>query len=233
MTLKAVLLQIPHPAMVGWGVPMNEAIIRKGRKFDQVLSGARTVFMRDGFEGASVDDIAREAGVSKATLYSYFPDKRLLFTEILRTECRRQTEQAEAEIADGLPLEQMLTMAGERIAEFLMSDFGRSMFRLVMAEGQRFPEIAREFYRNGPGLIHDRLVFHFGHMVACGALQIDDLDLAADQFAQLCKAAIHEKLLFGMSEHIRKEDVTRSVTGAVQMFLARYGTGANGQVLTC
>jgi TetR/AcrR family transcriptional regulator, mexJK operon transcriptional repressor len=227
------LLQDPHPAMVGWGVQMNEAIIRKGRKFEQVLNGACKVFMRDGFEGASVDDIAREAGVSKATLYSYFPDKRLLFTEILRTECRRQTEEAEAEIVVGGTVEQMLTMAGERIVDFLMSDFGRSMFRLVMAEGQRFPEIAREFYQNGPGMIHDRLVFHFGHMVEIGALQIDDLHLAADQFAQLCKAAVHEKLLFGMSDRIRQEDVTRSVTGAVQMFLARYGTGMSGRVSAC
>ncbi len=212
---------------------MNQAIIRKGRKFDQVLDGARSVFMRDGFDGASVDDIAREAGVSKATLYSYFPDKRLLFTEILRTECRRQTEEAEAEIVLGGTVEQMLMMAGERIADFLMSDFGRSMFRLVMAEGQRFPEIAREFYRNGPGMIHDRLVFHFGHMVELGALKIDDVDLAADQFAQLCKAAIHEKLLFGMSDTIRQEDVTRSVAGAVQMFLARYGTGMAERVAAC
>lgn len=205
---------------------MNQTLIRKGRKFDQVLDGAREVFMRDGFEGASVDDIARAAGVSKATLYSYFPDKRLLFTEILRTECRRLTEQAEAEIALGGTVEQMLTMAGERIADFLMSDFGRSMVRMVMAEGQRFPDITREFYCNGPGLIHDRLVFHFGHMVDIGALRIDDLHLAADQFAQLCKAAIHEKLLFGMSDTIGKADVTRSVKGAVEMFMARYGTGA-------
>ena len=219
--------------MVGWGVPMNQAMIRKGRKFDQVLDGARVVFMRDGFDGASVDDIAREAGVSKATLYSYFPDKRLLFTEILRTECRRQTEEAEAEITDNQPLEQMLLLAGERIAGFLMSEFGRSMFRLIMAEGQRFPELAQEFYRNGPGLIHDRLVFHFRHMVDCGALAIDDIDLAADQFAQLCKAAIHEKLLFGMSDKIRQEDVTRSVTGAVEMFLARYGVAGNTLTPRC
>ena len=68
---------------------MGEAldIVRTGRKFDQVLEGARTIFLAVGFEGASVDDIAREAGVSKATLYSYFPDKRLLFTEVARTEC--------------------------------------------------------------------------------------------------------------------------------------------------
>ena len=58
------------------------AEIKKGRKFDQVLEGARRIFMRDGFEGASVDDIARSAEVSKATLYSYFPDKRILFSEV-------------------------------------------------------------------------------------------------------------------------------------------------------
>ena len=59
---------------------------KKGRKFDQVLEGARQVFMSDGFEGASVDDIARAANVSKATLYSYFPDKRLMFTEMAERE---------------------------------------------------------------------------------------------------------------------------------------------------
>ena len=71
---------------------MNQpaTILRTGRKFDQVLKGARDVFMADGFEGASVDDIARAAGVSKATLYSYFPDKRLLFMEVARNECARQ-----------------------------------------------------------------------------------------------------------------------------------------------
>ena len=59
-----------------------QPVVKQGRKWAEVLDGARTVFLRDGFEGASVDDIVREAGVSKATLYSYFPDKRLLFLEL-------------------------------------------------------------------------------------------------------------------------------------------------------
>lgn len=65
--------------------------IIRGRKFAQVLEGARKIFLRDGFEGASVDNIAREAAVSKATLYSYFPDKRLMFIEVFRTEIVRGT----------------------------------------------------------------------------------------------------------------------------------------------
>ncbi|GAB1361931.1 TetR/AcrR family transcriptional regulator [Rhodobacter sp.] len=205
---------------------MDEGEIRKGRKYGQVLDGARRVFLRDGFDGASVDDIAREAGVSKATLYSYFPDKRLLFTEICNSECRRQTEAAEAEIDEAAPVEELLTFAATRIAGFLMSDFGRNMFRLVVAESSRFPEIGRAFYQNGPGLIHDRLVHHLRHMTEGGMLQIEDLNLAADQFAQLCKAHIHEKLIFGLADEITPADVQRTVQGAVEMFMARYAVKA-------
>jgi AcrR family transcriptional regulator len=205
---------------------MNVAVdqtVRRGRKFDQVLDGARKIFLRDGFERASVDDIAREAGVSKATIYAYFPDKQLMFLEVARCECHRQTEAAEASIEGDVPVRTALTVAAERIVQFLLSDFGQRMFRIVVGEGERFPGLGREFYDYGPGLIHERLVHHFGCFVREGKLRIDDLDLAADQFAQLCKAGVQEKLLFGMAQSITREDVCRSVHGAVDMFLARYG----------
>jgi TetR/AcrR family transcriptional regulator, mexJK operon transcriptional repressor len=210
------------------GEPMTavaEQVVRRGRKYDQVLDGARTIFLRDGFERASVDDIAREAGVSKATIYAYFPDKQLLFLEVARCECHRQTEAAEASVDGNVPVRVMLTIAAERIASFLMSEFGQRMFRIVVGEGERFPGLGQEFYEYGPGLIHDRLVHHMRCYGDGGQLKIEDYDLAADQFAQLCKASIHEKLIFGMAKSITGEDVQRSVTGAVEMFMARYGVG--------
>lgn len=197
--------------------------VRRGRKFDQVLDGARKIFLRDGFERASVDDIAREAGVSKATIYAYFPDKQLLFMEVARCECHRQTEAAEALMVGGLSVRAALTVAAERIIAFLMSEFGQRMFRIVVGEGQRFPGLGREFHDCGPGLIHERLVHHLGAHVESGLLKIDDLDLAADQFAQLCKAGIHERLIFGMAETVTPDQVHRIVHGAVDMFMARYG----------
>lgn len=200
-----------------------QQVVRRGRKFDQVLEGARAVFLRDGFDGASVDDIAREAGVSKATLYAYFPDKQLLFKEICAQECLRQTQEVEAEIDPSMTVEAMLTLAGERIAGFILSDFGQNACRLIIGEGARFPELARDFYRNGPGLVHDRLVHHLHHLAQNGALQIDDLDLAAEQFIQLCKAALMEKLVFRMDHQVNADGVRRSVQGAVEMFMARYG----------
>ncbi|MFE3838095.1 TetR/AcrR family transcriptional regulator [Pseudogemmobacter sonorensis] len=203
-------------------MPMPE--IRRGRKFEQVLEGARHIFMRDGFEGASVDDIAREAGVSKATIYAYFPDKRLLFTEICTSECHRQAELAEADIDPDLSARDLLGFLGHRIAEFMMSDFGRDLFRLMVGEVARFPELARTFHAHGPGLVRERLVTRLRALTERGELRIEDFDLASDQFVQLCKALIHDRLLLGLVEDISPADIERSVNGALEMFMARYGT---------
>lgn len=203
-------------------------MIRKGRKFDQVLAGARTVFLRDGFEGASVDDIAREAGVSKATLYSYFPDKRLLFMEVAKAECRRQADAAVELTADALPPAEVLTAAARRLTGFLVSDFGLKVFRICVAETDRFPELGHEFYHSGPRLVHDRLSAYLRSAVARGELVIEDIDLAADQFAELCKTGLHNRALFGMGKCCKPADIDRTITGAVQMFLARYGAAGKG-----
>jgi TetR/AcrR family transcriptional regulator, mexJK operon transcriptional repressor len=231
MTLPAGSLAAVASDALWFGVgesimAVAEQVVRRGRKYDQVLAGARSIFMRDGFERASVDDIAREAGVSKATIYAYFPDKQLLFLEVASLECRRQTEEAEASVDGEMHVREMLMIAAQRIVAFLVSDFGQRMFRIVVGEGERFPGLGQQFYENGPGLIHTRLAFHMRHCVECGELKIDDLDLAADQFAQLCKAGVQEKLLFGAAKTVTPAEASRVVTGAVDMFLARYGAKA-------
>ena len=204
------------------GQTIRGQTIRRGRKFDQVLAGARDIFLRDGFEGASVDDIARAAGVSKATLYSYFPDKRLLFLEVAKAECARAADEAEALIGEDVPVAQALHLAGERIVAFAQSDFGQRMFRMCVAESDRFPALGTAFYESGPELVRARLVRFLAKAAARGEVRIDDLDLAADQFAQLCKADLHDKAIFGIAEAAPR-DVARVVQGAVEMFMARYG----------
>ena len=198
--------------------------IRKGRKFDQVLEGARKVFLRDGFEGTSVDDIARQAGVSKATLYSYFPDKRLLFLAVAKAECHRQADEALQVIDQTAPPSAVLTVAARRMVGFFLSDFGVKVYRICVAESDRFPELGREFYQSGPLLLRQRLAEYLRGAVARGQLAISDIDLAADQFAELCKATIHNRAMFGITPCCAPGDVQRTITGAVEMFMARYGT---------
>lgn len=198
-------------------------ILRTGRKFDQVLEGAREVFLASGFEGASVDDIARAAGVSKATLYSYFPDKRLLFMEVARLECQRQAEASLQMIDTTAPPREVLKMAATRMLGFMLSDFGQRVFRICVAEADRFPDLGRQFYETGPRMVRERIKDYLRDAAARGEVRIDDYDLAADQFAELCKADLFPRWVFNIDPHFTPAEIDRVIDGAVETFMARYG----------
>lgn len=198
--------------------------IRRGRKFDQVLAGARSVFLRDGFERASVDEIAREAGVSKATLYSYFPDKRLLFVEMALAECRNHADEATAPVNYTDAAAEVLHVTARRIVSVMSTEIALRVYRLCVAEAERFPELARAFYRSGPLTLRSALAEYMQLATSRGELDIDDHDFAADQFIQLCRAGILDRLLFSGETKISPLQRDRTVEGAVAMFLARYGT---------
>lgn len=197
-------------------------ILKQGRKWDQVLDGARTIFMRDGFEGASVDDIVREAGVSKATLYSYFPDKRLLFVEVAKAECAAQSDAAVAHIEGTGDLREAMTIAATRMVRFFTSDVGLQVYRIIVGESQRFPELGREFYESGPARVRAILRKFLQKAVDEGKMKIDDIDLAADQFPELCKAGLHLQMALGLRDAPSDAEIERVVAGAVDMFLCRY-----------
>ena len=197
--------------------------IKKGRKFDQVIEGARQVFMSDGFEGASVDDIASAANVSKATLYSYVPDKRLLFMEVAKQECQRQADAAIARMQMSGPAGDVLFEAASHMVRFFISDFGRQTYRIAVAESDRFPEIGQAFYNSGPTIARTALTNYLRERIAAGELEIEDIDLAADQFIELCKASLHTKIMMGVKTDFTDAEIDRVIHGAVETFLARYG----------
>jgi AcrR family transcriptional regulator len=207
---------------------MNAPIsnIRRGRKFDQVLEGAREVFLRDGFEGASVDEIARVSGVSKATLYSYFSDKRLLFMEVAICECDRMATETLVLVNQAGPVREALLIAAEKLTRFLISDFAQGVFRICVAERDRFPELGQAFYQAGPRMGRDRICLFLQEAAAQQVLFIDDFHMAAEQLAELCKADLWNKAAFGIQTQFSDAEVQRVVVNAVDTFLARYGTPA-------
>ncbi|MEM9393607.1 MAG: TetR/AcrR family transcriptional regulator [Pseudomonadota bacterium] len=200
-----------------------EAGIKRGRKFDAVLAGARDVFLRDGYEGASVDDIARAAKVSKATLYNYFPDKRLLFLEVARSEIASVTDNAMEAIDRSKPPAHVLAAAAHTIIGFNTSPMGLGIYRLCVAEADRFPGMARDFYEAGPAVARKALLDYFEEAISRSELRIEDLNLAADQFLELCRTDIQLQLLLGVGSAPSPAQIDRIVSGAVALFLARYG----------
>ncbi len=204
---------------------MNDTatIVRTGRKFEQVLAGAREVFMADGFEGASVDEIARVAGVSKATLYSYFPDKRQLFMEVANTECTLMADRTLELVGEDQPAREVLTVAAAQLVRFLLSDFAQQCFRICVAERDRFPELGRAFYAAGPDMGRRRLAEYLCKAVENGELAIENVDMAAEQFSELCKVKLWARAVFGIQDKFSDGEIDEVVHYAVDMFMARYG----------
>ncbi|MCC5992301.1 MAG: TetR/AcrR family transcriptional regulator [Rhodobacteraceae bacterium] len=201
---------------------MEAVTPRQGRKFEQVLDGARRVFIAQGYEHASVDDIARAAGVSKATLYSYFADKRQMFVEVYRAEIEHLAASTMQELCADIAPEQALGAAARRLVGYLISDFGRAMYRICVNESARFPEIGQAFYDNGPALGRARLGCYLRAAAAQGDLVIEDFDLAADQFFQLCQTTLCDRTMCNVQTQFSEAEIARVVDGAVAMFMARY-----------
>lgn len=196
----------------------------KGRKVAQVLAGAQQVFMAHGYEGANVDAIAKAAQVSKATLYSYFPDKRALFAAVARAACQEQTRRSMSFADDAGSFADRLYRGCRSFMEFLYSPFGLQMYRAVVAESARFPEFGQQFWATGPGMAHAELVTLFRQAEAEGHLiPIADHQLAAETLAELCKVHLHARLLLRVIDSAEPVELDRVARNAVDTFMARYG----------
>lgn len=195
---------------------------RAERKLAQVLEGARAVIVAKGFDGASVDDIARQAGISKATMYRYFPDKTALFQAVMSRDCARQSS-AVAEVVDcGKPLSALLQDFGESYLAFILSDFAQDVFRTAVAESERFPEVARTFYETSIDRTRQALLPFMEGAARHGKLPIDDPDLAARRFLALCKGDLPLTQLFGARTAFTPAEISDHVRGAVDAFLKIY-----------
>ena len=120
----------------------------------QIIEGARAIFLSQGFDAASMNDIARAAGVSKGTLYVYFKHKEQLFEAIVEQECETQAEGIFELDADDHDVEAVLTRLGFAYIRFLCRPEKASAIRIVIAIAERMPELGRKFYERGPGEGH-------------------------------------------------------------------------------
>jgi AcrR family transcriptional regulator len=188
----------------------------------QIMEGAREVFLSQGFDAASVGEIARRARVSKGTLYAYFDSKERLFEAIAREECGAQAETVFTLDPEDHDVEAVLTRLGASFVKFLCRPGAMSPLRTVIAISDRMPEIGREFYETGPAEGVRKLCHYLQSQVAAGILIIEDCEVAAAQFLDSCVATILKPLLFNASDAPSDERIGHVVGIAVQTFLAAY-----------
>ncbi|MDJ1160254.1 TetR/AcrR family transcriptional regulator [Chelatococcus sp. SYSU_G07232] len=194
-----------------------------GAKRRQILEGARQVFRAEGFDGASMGEIARTAGVSKGTLYVYFDSKEALF-EALVTEDRREAAERLFQLdANNPDVRGALLHLGSSLIAMMARPEHISILRMVMGAAEKFPRIGRAFYEAGPCHGRARLGAYLAAQHATGRVNVPDPELAAVQFLNLCKGDFLTAHMFGVGEPITPDAAERVVTSAVDVFFAAYG----------
>lgn len=202
--------------------PISARAERGEQKCAQVLAGARAVFLASGYEGASVDDIARTAGISKATLYRHFPDKKALFIAVVDQECRRQAEHHPALCDSSRPIAAILTDLARDSVNFGLGTFAQGIYRVAVAESERFPHIGEIFYQSGFERNRQRLAPLLIAADARGELCVPDPDFAAHVFFAISKADLFHRRLFNIGERPGPEAVERHARMTVETFLRAF-----------
>jgi AcrR family transcriptional regulator len=188
----------------------------------QIIEGARAMFLAQGFDAASMNDIARAAGVSKGTLYVYFANKEQLFEAIVEEECNAQAEGIfDLDPADR-NVEAVLTRLAVAYVKFLCRPEKASAIRTVIAIADRMPEVGRRFYESGPAAGIARLAGYLAAQVEAGVLVVEDCEIAAAQFMEASHAALFKPIVFNFAPEPSQEQVERGVRIAVTAFLAAY-----------
>ncbi|MCY1666042.1 TetR/AcrR family transcriptional regulator [Rhizobium sp. SL86] len=193
-------------------------------KREQILDGAKRVFMRLGFDAASMNDITREAGVSKGTIYVYFESKDDLFAAFMERE-RMRTAASMRDILDGSEeVEEGLSRFGLAFVQRVTSDETISAMRTMISVASRMPILSQRFFQGDSMNISFFLERFFIRQITRGALQVNDVSLASRHFIDLCSGTFIKMRLFGhMTEPPRPEEIEKHVASAVKLFMAGYG----------
>ena len=184
-----------------------------------ILDGAARVFMRDGFGLAGIDDIVAEAGVSKRTLYAHFASKEALFGAIVEEWCDSLlTPLREAGIRHRDTRETLIDL-GRMFLDIILSAEGIQLYRVVIAEAPRFPDLGRVFYESGHLPAADLLSSYLNARIEAGEFRPFDSRRAAEGFFQLIAGYAHERMLLCIETEVDPEDIETYLTVAADIFL--------------
>jgi TetR/AcrR family transcriptional repressor of mexJK operon len=201
---------------------MAASSVKADDKRRAILDIAREVFMTEGYAAASMSTIAARLGGSKGTLYNYFPSKEALFAEFMRDQCQAEAD-AVYELAEGDDdIRRALCEVGKRLMRFIFSDKVQSIHRLAIAESERFPELGRAFYENGPRVGILRLAGYLEGWMDAGRLHRADPIRTAERFGDLCKAGLYQRMMWNV-ERATDAQIDENVDEAVRIFMAAYG----------
>jgi TetR/AcrR family transcriptional repressor of mexJK operon len=200
---------------------------RSARKHRAILDAATEVFLRSGYLGTNMDEIAALSEVSKQTVYKHFTSKEALFVEIVTSMTDEAGDIVRSEVAeldDGGDVADYLLNYAYRQLIVVLTPRVMQLRRLVIGEVGRFPELAKVLYERGPQRAVSALAALFERLSDRGLLAIDDPQVAASHFNWLVMSApLNQAMLLGDAAIPKPAELRRHAAEGVRVFLAAYG----------
>lgn len=188
----------------------------------RILDAALKVFAEMGYSGTTMDAVAAEAGLTKPTLYSYFPSKESLFQAMMLGKRDRMLDVFEHPSPEGM-VQDLYTFAWD-YADTVMRPDLLSLARLIIGEVQRFPEIGRAYQASGPDHLLRGIMRYLSARRGEGRLEFEDAELAAQDLWGLILSAPRTQALYMPDSPPDRATLARYIDNGLRVFLKAYST---------
>lgn len=191
----------------------------------QILAAAEDLFLAQGYGAVSMENVAKRANVSKATLYAHFTSKAQLFATIVderKLDIPLGPELFPADIADLAQLRTALERIGNTLLNFMLRERTLAIYRIALAEAGRFPEIGLAFYQNGPCRMLDLFGEWLAVLEARGLVVVENRRIACEQFTALMRSGVFLRRSLAVPPEPDAAEILISVKAAANTWLAAF-----------
>ncbi|KAA2261484.1 TetR/AcrR family transcriptional regulator [Solihabitans fulvus] len=199
---------------------------RSAQKRTVIMAAATEAFLRNGYPGTSMDEVATRAAVSKQTVYKHFSDKKSLFAAIVADTVSMVDERlvAATRALHGTDdPERDLRALARQLADSILQPHVIQFRRMLIAEAERFPEMGRSYWDEGFERGLRTLGAGLAELARAGHLTVPDPLLAAHQFAGLILwVPVNQMMFCGEDSRLGAADLDRYADQAVRVFLAAH-----------
>ena len=183
-----------------------------------LLDAARDVFLERGYANATIDAVVERAGGSKATVYALFENKEGLFSALVAEAAEELSALVQSYPLDGR-IEDDLRDFGHHYLEILTRPDRLALFRLVLGESGRVPEVGEIFFRTGPQVIFRKVVDMLRSAAARGQIELSDVEGMAHFFIDALRGHVHMEVMLNPTRRPTPKEIERHVDFIVDTFL--------------
>lgn len=196
--------------------------LNRQNKIKQIVYAATEVFLEDGFSETSMDKIVEKAGISKRTLYKYYPSKEEIFIDVMQMQFGTILENFAPHRITSADLENQLRSVGIELLRLANAPGTLSIFRIIAAEAQRFPKLAQQFFEQSFDQIIDGVATILERETGNCDKHIADTRQAGEYFLDLLTGTEYLRIVFGTAPPMKAKTIKIRTERALNYFFATY-----------